>query len=129
MRVVVLYSRYGVSTRERIPALHAWAERQGYELYPCFAMGPNDELVEPGELAARIAEAIESFRPDMLVIHAGLAYRRNTAAYLEALPTIARQYPSLSISYEDCGESTSPLAALGIFDQSESAGKLHKILF
>ncbi len=73
--------------------------------------------------------ALESIKPDVLLIHAGAAYHRSPQAFAECLLLIRKTYPDVRLGLERGGHESRTLERLGIFEESSEMKAIENDFF
>lgn len=116
----------------RIERLAASPRARQYDFEHTYAMSTPSAYENLDGMEARVADAIEAFRPDLVLVHVGMAHRRDPDRFEEAIIGLARRFPSLRLAVDD------PYVLLGgrprfgadvVFDRSDEVQDIVALVF
>ena len=127
-RVLVVYSWDDDISQMRYERMAAIAPKAGIAFEQCFAVARPAATVKAAALFKRIATAIDRFKPEILLIHTGAAFRSAPGEFAHCLQRVHDTYPTLWLGYE---RRYAPplLAELNIFDNSAPTQHAERVFF
>lgn len=100
MRVLVIFSWDDDISKRRQARVRHDPRLESYDFHQGFALPSPSKLPESNELFQEISTAIETTKPEVLLIHTGAAYDRSPQAFADALRRIRETYPILRLGYQ-----------------------------
>ncbi|KAF0221544.1 MAG: hypothetical protein FD174_313 [Geobacteraceae bacterium] len=94
----------------------------------CFATPSPEANTDAETIIARVSRAIETYHPDVLLIHTGAAYDRGPEEYVKAVSQIHEKYPRIRLGLERCF-AEQQLVQLGLFEESSEMHSIEQAIF
>ena len=144
-RILVLQSVDDEITHRRKMRMEHSPILQNYAFDFCYAIDLTDEqkalpmplmmdkveqsTIDEGDLLERMSQKVLTFKPDLLIVHAGFVFRRFPEEMLSALNALKTRFPDLDMAIESRGRFAQQSEFSAIFESSTEISMLVDQIF
>jgi hypothetical protein len=123
-KVLILYSWDDEISQKRLAAQRSSPYLGGYDFEHSFALKNESDKIEEELIFQRTIDALDSFRPDVLLLHTGAAFHRDPEAFFRIAEKIHDHDHSLRLGIESRGRWGGE-----VFEDSEEMHQLEDLFF
>jgi hypothetical protein len=128
VKILVIFSWDDDTSARRHELMRSDSRLAKYDFEQAFAVPSPKTRPEARLLAIRISEAIDEFKPDVLLLHTGAAFHRAPHEFATCTREIQRRYSYLRFGYERRA-TTAAFDDLDIFEQSDEMDLIEQDFF
>ena len=97
-KVLVVYSWDDATSQRRYQHHRQDPNIQAYNFEQCFALASPGQRPEAENIFSRVSMAIDSFGPDVVLMHTGAAYHREPQELISCFIRLKEVYPAALLS-------------------------------
>lgn len=128
-KVLILYSWNDFTSRNRFRIMSESQLLKDFEIRQCFALASPEEKLNPDKFRKKLCADIKSFMPDILLVHAGIAFISFPNIFIETLEKVKKTYPKTMIGVEEHQVLVHYYSDKKIFENSKEMRAIARMFF
>ncbi len=129
MTVLIMFSWDDDISEMRWKRIQSNEYAREFNVHQCFAVESAATTAESENVYFNLRTAIDAVRPDVVLIHSGLAFVRAPHAFREAVCRIHSDFPQVRLGFEKDRDSSNVLGDTKVFEVSPEMSRIEHIFF